>query len=200
MRLFALVGIFAVAVVPAVTADALSAASVKTKTVTYSISGKDGTALLIAMNRRGPKHGFLTRAIAQTAYVVTWTLDWDEGVADCRLTKATPALSITYTYPKVRGTLSAELARRWSRFMVAVRKHEQTHGRLARQMVGAAEKSVTGLFSTHDRDCRRTQAEFEKRIAKTYARFVSRQIAFDRAQHIEGGQVEGLVTLLSKGN
>ena len=72
MRPIAIAAILGIAVVPVVTADADASVSIKTKTATYSISGKDGNALLDAMDRRGPKHGFLTRAIAQTSYTITW--------------------------------------------------------------------------------------------------------------------------------
>ena len=184
---------------PVVTASAGASASIKTRTTTYSISGKNGDALLKAMDRRGPKHGFLTRAIAQTSYTVSWAVDWKEEDGNCRVANAAATLSITYSYPQVKGKMSPDLARRWQRFMAGVRKHEQAHGRIARQMVGVAEKSVSGLSSRNDRHCRRTQAEFKKRIAMTYAKYEARQIAFDNVEHADGGHVEALVTLLGKG-
>ena len=91
------------------------------------------------------------------------------------------------------------LQRRWVRFMAGVRKHEETHGQLARQMVGAAEKSLTDISYAKDRRCRKTQAELKKRIALIYAKYEARQIEFDRVEHGEGGNVERLVTLLGKG-
>src|SRR4051794_41983530 len=42
----------------------------------YPIRGKTGDQLLEAMDRRGPKHGLLTRAIAQTRYSVGWDITW----------------------------------------------------------------------------------------------------------------------------
>ena len=72
-------------------------------------------------------------------------------------------------------------------------------GGIARQMVDAAEKSVSGLSYQNDRRCRRTQAELKKRIAMTYAKYEARQIEFDRVEHAEGGHVEALVTLLGNG-
>jgi predicted secreted Zn-dependent protease len=151
------------------------------------------------MDRRGPKHGFLTHAIAQTSYTVSWAIDWKEEDGNCRVANAAATLSITYTYPQVKGTMSPDLARRWARFMAGVHKHEETHGRIARQMVGVAERSVSGLSFADDRRCRRTQAELKKRIATTYAKYEARQIEFDRVEHAEGGHVEALVTSLGKG-
>ena len=95
--------------------------------------------------------------------------------------------------------MSPDLKRRWNRFMAGVRKHEETHGRLARQMVDAAEKSVSACPHDDDRRCRKTQAELKKRIAMAYAKYEARQIAFDEVEHAEGGNVEGLVSLLGKG-
>ena len=80
MRPIAIAAILGFAVMPLVPADA-RAASVESKTVTYPISGSNGSELLDAMDRHGPKHGFLTRAIAQTSYTITWAIDWKEKAA-----------------------------------------------------------------------------------------------------------------------
>jgi len=199
MRPIAFAAILGIAIVPLVAADANAGVSVKTKTGTYFIGGKDGIALLDAMDRLGPKHGFLTHAIAQTSYTIAWDIDWKEADGNCRVANAAATLTISYTYPHTRGPISPDLQRRWNRFMAGVRKHEQTHGRLARQMVAAAEKSLSGLSYANDSRCRKTQAELKKRIAMTYAKYEARQIAFDEVEHSEGGNVEGLVSLLGKG-
>ena len=151
------------------------------------------------MDRLGPKHGFLTHAIAQTSYTVAWDIDWKEQAGSCRVANAAATLTINYTYPQVQRPMSPDLQRRWNRFMAGVRKHEETHGRLARQMVDAAEKSVSGLSYEDDRRCRKTQAELKKRIATAYAKYEARQIAFDEVEHAEGGNVEGLVRLAQQG-
>jgi predicted secreted Zn-dependent protease len=178
---------------------ASAAVSVKAKTVTYNISGKNGAALLAVMDRRGPKHGFLTHAIAQTAYTVSWNIDWRERGDSCRIGNAAAVLSITYTFPQVSGQMSPGLERHWARFMAGVRRHEQTHGRIARQMVNEAERSLSGLFDGDDPGCRRTQVEVKRVIAAVYAKYEARQVAFDQVEHAAGGNVERLVTRLSKG-
>jgi predicted secreted Zn-dependent protease len=198
MRRRLIAAIIALAVVPAGAADASASVSIKAKTVTYSISGANGDALLDAMDRRGPKHGLLTHAIAQTRYAVTWQIDWKEKAGGCRIGKAAVGLSITYTYPDVTGDMSADLARRWQRFMAGVRKHEETHGRIARQMVNEAEKAVSRVSYKSDHGCLKTQAEVKKRTATIYAKYEARQVEFDRVEHAEGGNVEGLVSLLGK--
>ena len=83
--------------------------------------------------------------------------------------------------------------------MAGVHRHEETHGRIARQMVNAAEKSVSAIGYKNDRSCRKTQAELKKRIADVYARYEARQVEFDTIEHGEGGNVERLVSALARG-
>lgn len=182
----------------ALTAEASATVKVKTKTVNYSITGKSGEALLDQMDRRGPKHGFLTRAIAQTGYSIDWAVDWRERAGTCRVADATATLSITYTFPKISGAVSPDLRRRWTRFMAGVHRHEETHGRIARQMVRAAERSIAGLSVKNDAGCRKTRAEVKRRVDRIYEEYEARQFAFDRVEHAEGGNVDRLVGLLSR--
>jgi predicted secreted Zn-dependent protease len=199
MRPLVIAAILGLGVVPTTAVQSFASVSVKTKTVTYSISGKNGEALLGAMDRRGPKHGLLTRAIAQTRYVVNWDIDWEERGGACRIAYAAARLSITYSYPAVTSRMSPALERRWRRFMAGVQRHEEMHGRIARQMVNAAEKSVSAIRHRNDRGCRRTQAELKKRVAGIYAKYEARQVQFDNIEHREGGNVERLVEALARG-
>jgi predicted secreted Zn-dependent protease len=195
-RLLAIAATIGVAFVLAAGA-AQAGVSVKTKTVTYSINGKNGAALIEAMDRRGPKHGLLTRAIAQTAYTVSWDVDWRERSGRCRVAKANALIKITYTYPEVSGFMSRDLDRRWARFMSGVRKHEEMHGKIAKQMVGAAERALTALSRKSDRGCRKLQADMKRVIAEVYADYEARQIKFDEAEHSGGGNVERLLARLA---
>ncbi len=125
----------------AVAGEAAAGVKVSERTRGYEITGRTGAALLAAMDRRGPKHGFLTRAIAQTSYSVSWRIEWVETRTACRVKSVDGELDITYTYPNARG-LPRELQRRWARFLAGVKKHERAHGDTARQMVRSIEKSV----------------------------------------------------------
>ncbi|MGE0501422.1 MAG: DUF922 domain-containing protein [Rhizobiaceae bacterium] len=175
-----------------------AAADVRVKVANkhYQISGKTGAALLDAMDRRGPKHGFLTRAIAQTRYSVTWEIEWAENAGTCRVRNADAVLDITYTYPKIAGAVSADLGKRWKRFFAGVRKHEETHGHIAREMVAAAERAVIGFTTRNDRTCSKSKREIKRRVDEIYAAYEARQIEFDRVEHREGGNVHGLVASL----
>ena len=48
--------------------SAEASVEVKVKTTSYRISGENGKALLRAMDRKGPRQGFTTHFMAQTAY------------------------------------------------------------------------------------------------------------------------------------
>jgi len=179
--------------------SAEASVKVKINTVSYTIKGTSGEALLAAMDRKGPRQGFTTRAIAQTSYTVGWTIDWRPLAGGCRVFQADAVLNLTYNYPGLGNGLSPDLGRRWNRFMTGVRKHEETHGRIAREMVNVAERQVRAVSFKEDRSCRRTQAEIKRRIASTYAEYEARQVDFDAVEHTEGGNVERLVARLGQG-
>src|SRR5262245_42938637 len=141
--------------------------TVKTKTVNYTIKGTSGAALLEAMDSKGPRRGFTTRAIAQTGYTVGWDIDWYEKAGRCRVSKADAVLNVTCNDPEVTNALSPDVNRRWQRFMAGVRKHEEHHAQLARAMVSAAEQAVRSASIDNDHGCVKTQAEIKRRISKT---------------------------------
>lgn len=177
---------------------AAAGVKVTVKTDHYEISGKSGEALVAAMDRRGPKHGFLTRAIAQTRYEIGWDLEWAEKAGNCRVRKVTGELSITYTYPKVSGPVGAALGKRWARFMDGVRRHEETHGAIARRMVTAAERAIAKTSTTGDPGCVRSRSEVKRRVNGIYAEYEAKQLRFDEIEHSDGGNVEKLVVSLLK--
>jgi len=176
----------------AVAGEAAAGVKVSERTRGYEITGRTGTALLAAMDRRGPKQGFLTRAIAQTSYSVSWRIEWVETRTACRVKSVDGELDITYTYPDARG-LPRGLQRRWARFLAGVKKHEKTHGDTARQMVRSIEKSVARVSVDNDPGCREARAEVKRRTAAIHANYEARQIDFDAREHREGGRVERLI-------
>lgn len=169
---------------------------VTVKRADYDISGTTGEQLLAAMDRSGPRHGFMTRAIAQTRYQVGWDIDWQAKDGACRVGKVDADLAITYMYPRIKGHMTPRLQGRWDRFMRGVRKHEEQHGKIARQMVREAVGTVSKLVSRNDRTCSRTKRELKRRISAIYEKYEARQIAFDKKEHREGGNVDHLVAVL----
>ncbi len=177
-----------------------ASAGVKTTVTTthYAITGKTGAALLAAMDRRGPKHGLLTRAIAQTRYTVAWKMAWGETRTACRVKRADGQLAITYTYPRVDGAVSPDMKRKWGKFLAGVTKHEKMHGSIAQQMVVEAERAVSNLTIRNDPGCRKSRKEVKRRIDATYAKYEERQVSFDAREHRTGGPVEGLIGALTR--
>ncbi len=178
--------------------DYAAAARVSTSTKTYSISGKTGDQLLKSMNRRGPKHGFLSRAIAQTAYQIDWDVQIGVERGNCRLRRATPIMKMTYTYPQPSDSLSPEMRRRWNTFMVGVRKHELQHGAYATQMANAAERSLRGIRVANDPTCRKTTALMKQRVQAVYETYEAKQIVFDQREHRRNGNIHRLINQLTR--
>ncbi|BCH25949.1 DUF922 domain-containing protein [Mesorhizobium sp. L-8-3] len=196
MHVFSIACVAAACVLAA--GPALADVRVSVKTTNYDITGKTGDALLQSMDRRGPRRGLLTRAIAQTGYTVSWEVEWDMRGDVCRVKNATAQLAITYTFPRVVNDLSPDLKRRWARFMQGVRKHEERHGTIARQMVNAAEQAVSGLSMRNDPRCRKSQAEVKRRVEAIYAEYEARQIRYDMIEHRSGSTVDKLVIALAR--
>ena len=191
--------LLAVVVGLAAAASASAGPKILVTTKTYPVAGDDGAALVKAMDRTGPRQGFMTRAIAQTSYTVDWDLQVARTKDACRLARAEPTLHVNYIFPRA-DNLPPALAKRWKRFMAGVRKHEKTHGRIAAEMVRAAARSVSGLTYAQDPACDRTRREAWRRIDAIYAKYEARQVAFDGREHAAGGQVEKLVDTLTAGD
>ena len=169
---------------------------VKVRTQTYAISGKTGAELYNSLQSRGPRHGFLSRAIAQTSYKVEWYSEVVETGGTCRLVRAEPTLQITYTYPQPTQAMTRDTRRRWAAFMSGVKRHEQRHGAMARQMVRAAQAAVRGLKMAGDPSCRKTRAEVRRRATAIYATYEARQRAFDAKEHRDGGNIDRMIAAL----
>ena len=163
---------------------------------TYDIAGKTGADLVEAMDGMGPRHGFTTRAIAETGYAVHWDLDVAKSGGACVLRGAEGTIDLTYTFPRRTSPASPALSRRWDRFMAGVRQHEHTHGRIAMRMMRATETALAGLKRPASWFCGGLRQEAKRRIDAIYADYEARQNAFDVREHRSGGHVEHLVDAL----
>ena len=175
-----------------------AAERIKIKTQNYAISGTSGADLYASMVRHGPRHGFLSRAIAQTSYTVEWQAEVVSNGGVCRVMQARPVLSITYTYPQPAGHVAGDEPT-LGEFMAGVKRHEQTHGSIAREMVRAAETAVKGLKVANDPTCRKTRSEVKRRADVIYAAYEARQIKFDAKEHRDRGNIDRLILGLVKG-
>lgn len=168
---------------------------VTVETKTYPVTGRNGAALVTAMDRHGPRQGFMTRAIAQTSYTVDWGFQVERKDRACRLAGVEPTLHVIYILPEAKG-LSPRLLRRWKVFLRGVIVHEREHGRMAVAMVRAGVRAVSGLGFANDPSCNRARREAQRRADAVYAQYEVRQAAFDEVEHGEGGKVEKLVDAL----
>jgi predicted secreted Zn-dependent protease len=159
----------------------------------HGVEGDTGAALVAAMDRKGPRQGFMTHAIAQTVYSLSYGVDLVGSHDACRVQDARVRLELTYIYPQPVSRLSAGLERRWRRFMAGVRRHEEAHGRMAREMAGLAERTIRATKLEGDGHCRRMKPLLRRKVSAIYAEYDDRQNAFDRAQHRAGGHVDALI-------
>jgi predicted secreted Zn-dependent protease len=166
---------------------------VNSKVTNYKIAGKTGLDLLNQMDKKGPKHGWLTRAIAQTRYEVTWNIDWETASGRCKPANIDVALDITYSYPGVTSQLSPTMQKRWNAFLKGVKKHEETHATIARRMVTDARKQVSRISVANDRHCGKARAEATKIVSRTYKKYEAQQASFDAVEHADNGNVLKLV-------
>jgi predicted secreted Zn-dependent protease len=162
----------------------------------YAVRGTTGLQLIEEMDRIGPKQGFMSRAIAQTVYSLQYGADYAASDGVCRVKKTRVKLDITQIFPKLADKPSPSLARRWRRFMAGVRRHENTHVRIARDLADVSERTILGTVTHDDPNCRRMRSLLKRTIRGIYADYDARQNAFDRKEHRKGGHIEKLVMAL----
>ena len=189
-----LLGMLLIAGAPFLAAGSANAgANVTVKTKYYDIRGETGETLIRAMDRKGPKHGFLARAIAQTQYSIRSGADFKFDGRACRASHPEIGLDITYVYPRVATPVSQQLEQRWTRFFAGVQKHEQTHGRIANEMARAAEQAINRVSVPGDRSCSQARMEMKRRVNAVIADYERRQVQFDAVEHQANGNVSHLV-------
>lgn len=162
----------------------------------YSINGKTGADLLRDMNRKGPRHGFLTKAIAQTRYTTTPRGDMYNANGVCRVKDGGVSMAITYIYPQPRQTLSGDLARRWRIFQADNVRHEKMHGVIARELAGRLDSTIRDFTMKDGKYCGRAMAKLKRDVREIYDKYEARQVAFDEREHRDGGPVEKSIRVL----
>jgi len=163
------------------------------RTETYPVAGRNGAEIMTSMQRGGPTQGLQARAMAATRYDVQWNLDWAKGANTCRLRSANAVLTITYRFPRLANAVSPDVQARWTKFMAGVRTHEETHGRIAKEMVNAARASLAGIANDNDPGCAKSQNDVRRRVKAVYTQYEARQRQFDAKEHHYHGNVDGLV-------
>src|SRR5690606_21190399 len=112
----------------------------------------------------GPKLGS-KRVIAYTDFKLLWSRDYRRQPDNsCRLTRASPSLTITYRLPRVKGKLAPDVRRSWERFAAGIEAHERVHGEIILDMVRQIEAFSTGLSVPDDPNCRKIRQVLEKQL------------------------------------
>lgn len=166
---------------------------------TYAVSGKSGAELYASIGERGPKVAGGQRTIAHTNFRLTWSRKYEVRENACVLASAQPKLVITYTLPKLRGTLPDTTRRNWETFVAGVEKHERVHGDMIRDLVREIETATVGLTVAEDPQCRKIRIEMTKRLTAISAAHQQRNRDFDRVELSDGGNVHQLILNLVNG-
>jgi predicted secreted Zn-dependent protease len=171
-------------------------AQVSVSTKYYNITGKTGMELFWDMNRKGPRHGFLTKAIAQTQFKTDLKGDivYSNGV--CRTKNARYSLQITYVYPNPTTKLDAGLAKRWRAFQASNVRHEQEHGRLGRKFADDMNRTLRNFKMADKQSCRKADRALTKQLDSIIVSYNKSQVDFDKREHRDGGPVEKSILAL----
>ncbi|MBZ0162340.1 MAG: DUF922 domain-containing protein [Notoacmeibacter sp.] len=191
--------VFSLLVVMAVpAADALAAPSITTSTEYYTISGKTGADLIGQMDRKGPRHGFLRKAVAQTRYSVKTYGGFVYKAGVCRTDKAGARMNVTLIYPRISNPISGPLKSKWAYFMKDTVRHEKAHVRIATEMVTVIDHKLR-RFAMKDRpDCRGAARRLRREVNAVYDEYGQKQKDFDAREHRKGGPVEKSFITLAK--
>jgi len=162
----------------------------------YKVNGKTGMELLLDMNRKGPRHGFLTKAIAQTQFKTRFLGDIYYSNGYCSTRNGGYSVAITYVYPQPEKPLSGVLAKRWRAFQATNVAHEREHGRIARKMANAVARKIRGFKVADKPGCRKSTAALGREIDALIDAQNAEQAAFDKREHREHGPVEKSILAL----
>src|SRR5690606_32282879 len=95
------------------------------------------------IRRKGPSHGAIGRAIAETRYVLDYHYDIQAGQGRCHVVKPAVKLMITFVFPRLAGEQTPELRQSFDSFVVGARSHEQGHAQIAIEMAHAAKRALS---------------------------------------------------------
>lgn len=179
-----------------VSAPAAAKPKIEVKTTYYTVHGTSGRRLLEQLNRHGPRQGWWARSIAQTRYATSWGAEWYYSKGYCRVKNAPVTLSLTFEFPKLASGAPRDLQRRWADFIVEVKKHENHHAELAKQMAAAMEKAALATSVRGDKHCAHMEAVLKRNVGAVMDAYEARQYAFDEQEHVDGGHVDQMVARL----
>lgn len=181
-------------VMAALPATASARVTVSDETRYYTVDGRTGADVVHQMSRKGPRNGFLARAIAQTWYSPEMTGDVVLVEGLCRVRDPGVHLHIRYTYPQLGSRAEARLRAKWPGFLKGVVKHESRHAELAHEMAETMDVMLQRFaMRPPGKSCHAAQRELSRRMDAIWKHYDNKQNAYDRREHQRGGKVDSLV-------
>lgn len=163
----------------------------------YQVSGRTGAEIMTQIHRKGPRHGPMSRAIAQTRYGLDYGYRTEQAEGACRVAMPWVHLDIIHVYPQIPSETGPELRARWETFMQGVRAHEKGHADLAVEMARAAEIALQSFRQPASAGCARLKRDVDRMIRRIFATFERRQALYDRIEHRQDGPVARIIARLT---
>lgn len=196
-----LAGVCAAVAVFALPSVGLADVVVSQKTEYYQVRGKNGLELSREMLRGGRRNISLRHAIAATA--TRFQVQGGQVVVRdgrCVVEGVKIRLDIGYYYPKwaKSGPTSAALRRAWNTFYDELIRHEETHGRIARQGAQQMLDELRNVSSDARFRCFNFRQKANMVFNRVSRQIKQRQLAFDRKESRRTSRISQLQMALMK--
>jgi predicted secreted Zn-dependent protease len=148
----------------------------------HDIQGRDHASLLAALNARGGVHG-------EAEWSVRYHYEPRRGGLNCSVGSLAITLSLVMNLPRWSPPpgAPARLVAQWYRYVTALRKHEEGHLEIGREMAHELKRS---LAVTHAR-CELLEGKVKSQFATLHERFRARDRAYDL--ETARGRTQGVV-------
>ena len=145
----------------------------------YEVTGSTVAELRASLDRNGPRKSPSGRSSAGfTQWNVEWSYLWTTTSDECRLTRVSTTLTVATTLPRWSpADPPVELSARWSRFLEALRAHEDGHaqnGRDATRVIGERLRALPP-----EPDCPALAAAVQKAAEAVLAEYTARDVSYD---------------------
>ena len=176
---------------------------IKERTKHYNVSGNIGARIYKSMLRRGPRVKGLRHVLALTE--VKWKVGKPEikiRGRHCTVRDVDIKVTITYTFPRWTGRKKASKKMRalWDRYYAALKKHENRHGKIYKQLTYAYEKEIKRARGRVSRECDDFGKKAMKRLDRLRQSYDAKQAAFDRREMRRTSRITKLEQALVAGN
>ena len=199
-KLAVLATLFAAAtIIPVAPAEAR--VIVREKTKYYKVSGKDGRSLYASIRKRGRRGTGARHAIATTRSKMDLrNVRTAVRGNRCVVRSADLVLDLTYSYPRWTNQKSASPRTRkaWQRFMARVKRHEQTHGRIAKKYARRIIREMKRQKGSVRKGCRDGSARSARRLSRLLVGLQKEQLRFDRREASRFSRIRRLERALVK--